>query len=229
MVRLGIGLTMALAITTRLAAPAQAIFDLRITEVWVGQDGSDLTEDWFEIRNYGDMAWTTADGALTVNDNGGGLTTDVPVSGITEIQPGEMVIVLMEGSPADIAPFPEGDVQRFYNLWNPVKLQTLANIGWADGGGLGLGAGGDSVNLYVGDVLEDFFTYTSSTSGVSMDVILGEDSFVGNTAGAVATLEINDAGESAIGSPGTVVPEPACVVITLCGTFGLALAGCRRR
>jgi hypothetical protein len=219
----------ALALAPSLAAPVQAVFDLRITEVWVGQDGSDLTEDWFEIRNYGDMAWTTANGAMTVNDNGGGLTTDVSVSGITEIQPGEMVLVLMEGSPADIDPYPEGDVQRFYNLWNPVKPQILANIGWADGGGLGLGAGGDSVNLYIGDVLEDTFTYTSSTSGVSMDVILGEDSFVGNASGAVATLEFNDMGEAAVGSPGSVVPEPIGGVLMIGGTLGVALVGRRRR
>jgi hypothetical protein len=227
MKRLGLSVIAALAMLMSLSAPAQAIFDLRITEVWVGQDGSDLTEDWFEIRNYGDMAWTAADGLMTVNDNGGGLTTDVLVSGITEIQPGEMVIVLMEGSPADIDPYPEGDVLRFYNLWNPVKPQNLANIGWADGSGLGLGAGGDSVNLYIADVLQDTFTYNSSTSGVSMDVILGEDSFVGNASGAVATLEVNDMGEAAVGSPGSVVPEPASVVMMLCGAVGLAFA--RRR
>ena len=85
MSRLSVAFVVTLMTAILSTAPARAVFDLRITEVWVGQDGSDLSEDWFELRNYGDMAWTTADGAMTVNDNTGGLTTDVPVSGITEI------------------------------------------------------------------------------------------------------------------------------------------------
>ena len=220
MSRLSVAFVVTLMTAILSTAPARAVFDLRITEVWVGQDGSDLSEDWFELRNYGDMAWTTADGAMTVNDNTGGLTTDVPVSGITEIQPGEIVIVLMEGNPVD------GDIQEFYDVWNPVKPQILENIGYADGSGLGLGSGGDSVNLFIADILEDTFTYSSSTSGVSIDVMLGEESFVGNASGAVATNAVNDLGESAVGSPGMVVPEPASAIL---GFLGLAGAVCFAR
>jgi hypothetical protein len=210
---------LALSMLAIAAAPGMAAFDLRITEVWVGQDGSDLSEDWFELKNFGDTAWTSALGAMSVNDNGGGITSDVPVSGITEIQPGGVAVVLMEG----VATSP----QAFFDLWNPVKPQILANIGYADGSGLGLGAGGDSVNLYINEILEDSFTYNSSTSGVSIDVILGQESSIGNASGAVATLLVNDAGEPAVGSPGMVVPEPGCALVVL-GLVSLAMIGRRR-
>ena len=32
-------------------------FDLRISEIFSGQSGSDLTSDWFEITNIGTTAW----------------------------------------------------------------------------------------------------------------------------------------------------------------------------
>src|SRR5690606_4368767 len=36
-------------------------FDLKVTEIWVGQDGTDITGDWFEITNFGEVAWTAAE------------------------------------------------------------------------------------------------------------------------------------------------------------------------
>jgi hypothetical protein len=191
-------------------SPAQAGIVLQVTEIWAGQDGSDLTKDWFELTNVGDMPWIAASGpVLTVNDNGGGLGTDDLVEGIADILPGESVIILMEGT----AP----DAQTFFDVWNPVKPQVLANIGYADGvpsGGLGLSSSGDGVRVWLDDVLQDSEDYTSPPSGVSWDAELGEYSTIGNSAGAVATIALNDAGEPAVGSPGMIpVPEPSSIAL----------------
>jgi hypothetical protein len=199
-----------LAVTACLA-PAQAEIILTITEVWAGSDASDITPDWFEVTNYGNDPWIAASGpVLSVNDSGGGTGTDALVNDLSDILPGESVIILMEGSVATR--------QSFFDIWNPVKPQlTLANIGWAAGSGLGLGQGADGVNVWLNDVLEDTFSYSSATSDISFDVVLDEDSYVGNPSGAVATLVVNDAGSPAVGSPGTVVPEPAGAFIALWG------------
>jgi hypothetical protein len=222
--RLGLSQIASLAVLALVSTPAQAVIDLQITEIWVGQDGSDLTDDWFELTNYGDEAWIAGiSPVMTVNDNSGGLGTDDLVEGLTDIQPGESAIIIMEGSLADKT--------TFFDVWNPVKPQDLTNIGYADGvpsGGLGLGQGGDSVNVYLNDILEDSESYTSAPSGVSWDVPLGEYSVVGNASGAVATLAVNDMGEPAVGSPGSVVPEPGCVILLVLGAVGLAFGNRHR-
>jgi hypothetical protein len=207
---------------TTWVVPTQADIILKITEVWAGSDGSDITPDWFELTNYGDMPWVASSGpVLTVNDNGGGTGTDVAVSDLADIVPGESAIILMEGTAAT--------KQSFFDIWNPVKpMLALANIGSANGSGLGLGQGGDGVNVWLNDVLEDSFNYTSATSDISFDVVLDAGSYVGNPSGAVATLVVNDAGSPAVGSPGMVVPEPASIFMSLFGVSAL-LAARRRR
>jgi hypothetical protein len=206
--------------STALADPI-----LRITEIWSGQDGSDLTVDWFELTNIGSMPWVAATGpVLTVNDSGGDLGTDDLVEGLADILPGESAIILMEGTAAD--------KQTFFDVWNPVKPQVvLDNIGYADGepsGGLGLSSGGDGIRVWLNDVLQDSKDYTSPPSGVSWDVLLGAYSTLNNAAGARATLALNDAAEPAVGSPGTTraIPEPAAVLLF---ALGAALAAASHR
>lgn len=206
------------------AAPAPAAFQLQITEIWPGQDGADLSEDWFEIHNSGNMAWTAAmDGILTVNDNTGGLLDDVLVQNIPSIAAGETVIVLMESI----------DPTTFFNVWDPVKDLDSTQIGWADGSGLGLGQAGDSVNIWVADVLQDSQSYIAAggaNSGRSWDVILGAYSTVGNASGAVATIATAGTSglEPGIGSPGMIVPEPSSALMMILGGFGLGLVARRR-
>lgn len=46
--------TAALSLLLALTTVVQAAFDLQVSEIWTGQAGSDVTEDWFEIVNLGD-------------------------------------------------------------------------------------------------------------------------------------------------------------------------------
>lgn len=225
------GMSVVMAALLLSAAPALATFQLQITEIWPGQDGPDLTADWFEIYNSGTMAWTSAgDGILTVNDNSGGLLDDVLVQNIPSIAAGETVIVLMESSPIAPAPF---DPTTFYNVWDPVKDLDTTQIGWADGSGLGLGQAGDSVNIWVANVLQDTESYTAAggaNSGRSWDVLLGAYSTVGNASGAVATIATAGTSglEPAIASPGMIVPEPGSVLLMSIGGVALGLFARRR-
>ena len=207
------------------AAVAQPV--LRITEIWAGQEAADLTVDWFELTNIGNTAWVAGTSpVLTVNDSGGALTTDDLVEGLADILPGESAIILMEGTATD--------KQTFFNVWNPVKPQLLlANIGYADGvpdGGLGLSATGDGIRVWLNDVLQDSKDYNNPPSGVSWDVLLSAYSSVNNAAGARATLALNDAGEPAVGSPGTIrpIPEPTTLLLLVLGVAA-AVVRLRRR
>ncbi|PHI20300.1 hypothetical protein CEQ90_08935 [Lewinellaceae bacterium SD302] len=52
-----------------LQSTLNAQFDLQVTEIFPGQTGSDLTEDWFEVTNVGDQAWISGvDGDLYYDD-----------------------------------------------------------------------------------------------------------------------------------------------------------------
>jgi hypothetical protein len=198
-----------------LATPAMAAYNLQITEIWPGNGvGANLTEDWFEITNYGDTAWTElTDGSLWFQDDRA-QASPLNYAGIAEmglvdsILPGESVIYVNGGTAGRTG---------WLTLWGaqapaPAKVGAYA--------GRGLGQGGDFVNIFVSPTFVapaspqlpvDSATYPNGDGslGGSWDVGLAAFSVVGNAAGAVAT-SVNDMGEPAIGSPGRVaVPEPA--------------------
>ena len=106
--------------------------NLQITEIFSGQSGTDLTEDWFEIYNTGDVAWVSGvDADLYYDDDSAdGLTADL-IQGITDIQPGERVIILITDNSG-------GEVANFSTVWGEVVDLTGIEIGFTDGSGLGL-------------------------------------------------------------------------------------------
>jgi hypothetical protein len=186
-------------------APSPGSFDLQITEIFSGQAGNDLTEDWFEIKNNGGVAWISGvDPDLYYDDESADATTADLIQGITDIQPGESVVVLITGNTADIT--------TFQNVWGEVLDLSTVEIGFVDGAGLG--SGGDTVNLWLGDPLASSpfetasYPDTAANDGQSYDVELATFSTVGNANGAVATLQLGgDAADTPnIASPGNA-PE----------------------
>jgi len=175
--------------------------DLTITEIFSGQAGTDLTVDWFEIKNTGTSAWVSGvDFDLYYDDESASGTDAVLIQGLTEIQPGASVIVLIT---ADI-----NEITIFTNVWSPVIDLTGVEIGYTDGAGLG--AGGDAVTLWVGDPLTTMpvasasYPDTSSNDGQSYDVEIAAFSAVGNANGAVETIALGGSNLDVpnIGSPG---------------------------
>lgn len=195
-----------------LTPAAHAAFDLRVTEIWPGNSGDpDQTEDWFELTNFGDTAWTAAtDGDLFFEDDSADASRADIMENVPTIGPGQSAVFVDGGSAAAV---------NFFNIWNPVLPQTL--VGWYNGSGLS--GGGDAVALflnsdlsfedddsdpttpdvptvdpsellsvttYPGNFEYDPITNTvpANNGGRSYDVRLGEWSTVGNLNGAVSTL-----------------------------------------
>lgn len=204
------------------AAPALAVFDLSITEIWPGNEPDDnLSADWFEITNSGDMAWTAAsDGELYYDDESFNVGDATLVNGIASIPAGGSAIVLIGDEPTD------GIIAEWTSLWSstsPVNL-NLFPVGWTDGAGLG--QGGDAVGIWIGTpsgVPDLFATYPDATldGGQSYDVSLGAFSVVDNANGAVMTTTVSNMGQAAVGSPGTRVPEPGSLLL-----IALGIAAC---
>lgn len=224
--RLGmVGLVLSAVVLAMVIGPAtaSAAYDLQITEIWPGNDpGSNLTEDWFEVTNVGDMAWSAAlDGDLYFDDASAETADAVLMSGIASIAAGESVVYVDEDAAA-----------AWSDVWDDVVV--LPQVGNYDGSGLG--QSGDAVTLFIDDLAAgvnlkqiDYESYpdASSNGGQSWDVVLGEFSTVGNASGAVATTMLNDENQPAIGSPGPAVPEPGSAILVILGAAGLLT--CRRR
>ena len=208
--------------TGALAAPGWADFDLQITEIWPGNEpGANLSEDWFEVTNFGDMAWTAAvNGDLYFDDESFDETTADLMSGVDSIAPGESVIFVNGG---------EDGAAEWIALWSPDI--TLPQVGSYNGAGLS--QGGDAVGLFLdidangpdADELFETQAYPDANlaAGGSYDVLLGQFSTVGNAAGAVATTTLNDVNQPVVGSPGSIVPEPTTAGLIIVASGLLAL------
>ncbi len=187
-----------------IGSPADAMqlpAELLITEIFPGQEGTDLTADWFEIKNHGGSAWVSGtDPDLYYDDESADATTADLIQGLTDIQPGESVVVLVTDNTTDIT--------AFQNVWGEVLDLSGVEIGFVDGAGLG--AGGDTVNLWLGDPLASSpfetasYPDTAANDGQSYDVDLSAFSVVGNANGAVETLAQGGSSGTVpnIGSPG---------------------------
>lgn len=179
------------------AAPAGG-FDLQITEIFPGNEpGGNLTGDWFEVTNLGGAAWIIADGGLLFDDESADPVDAVALNGVTEIAAGESV-VFVEDDSAD----------EFRSVWGPVI--ELGQVGTHDGSGLS--QGGDAATLFLdadGDGVTaadqiDFevFPDAEASGGQTYDVAAQAFSVDGGAGdGVVTTAAVNDAGQSAVGSP----------------------------
>ncbi|MEQ8209630.1 MAG: PEP-CTERM sorting domain-containing protein [Lacipirellulaceae bacterium] len=209
-----------------LAGQAQAAFDLQVTELWAGNDPNpDLTDDWFEITNVGDMPWTAAvDGPIFYDDDSQAAASAAAIEGIPSIAAGESVIVTIGTliGPID---------------WNSVWAGLApagTQVGYADGSGLGGGNDGATIFLdanmngpEAGEIV-DFEGYIDAdgSAGQSYDPVLGAYSVMGQF-GAVGAGP-NSNGQFAVGTPGSVptIPEPASLLLAAMAFAGTAI---RRR
>lgn len=188
---------------------AIANFNLQVTEIWSGNSvGSNLTADWFELTNLGTEAWVSGVAPdLYYDDAPPNPANAVLIGGITQIDPGESVVVVIGTAP---------DAQTFSSVWSSVIDLAGVDIGFTNGAGLG--ANGDGVALFVGlpgtaSVPADFETYPAGSAGQSYNVDLMGFSVAGSN-GAVATAP-NANGQSAVGSPGNgnpIVVEPSKIL-----------------
>lgn len=239
-------LSLAATAALLMVTPAMADFDLTITEIYFGQNDPNVTEDWFEITNFGDMAWDgSSDAGLYTDDFEPDPVKAGLIPNLDPIGPGDSAIVVI----FDIADYqnPEGEPQLtveevaqtviddYTTAWS--NLPGL-NVAAVDGSGYS-SSNVDGPTIWLGDpnvdgILLDTATYPDPESinglpdGASYDVALRSFSSVGNRSGAVLSVGLGGgdgvipAFQPAIGSPGSsAVPEPATIVIAIIAAIGV--------
>jgi Lamin Tail Domain/PEP-CTERM motif len=203
-----------------VAGAAQA--QLAITEVAPWSSGnSPVAADWIEITNFGSSAVDIT--GYKIDDASNSFASSVALLGITSIAAGESVIFI-EGASANA---------NFVSNWFGASAPAGVQIGRYSGSGIGLGTGGDAVNLYTaaGTLVTrvDFGTSPSAAPFATFDNSAG---LSGVTLTVLSAIGVNGAFLTAsgneIGSPASVVPEPGTWAMLLAGA-GIVASAVRRR
>jgi uncharacterized protein YjiK len=131
---------------------------LIISEVAPWASGSSpVAADWFELSNVGATPLLLA--GWKMDDNSQSPVGAVPMSGISQIAPGESVIFI-ESTNLALAR------AAFLSNWFGTTNLAAPQIGVYSGSGVGLGTGGDAVNIYSSNnVLLASLAFGASPSG----------------------------------------------------------------
>ncbi|UYF98772.1 ExeM/NucH family extracellular endonuclease [Halomonas sp. GD1P12] len=210
------GLTQAFRIGTMEApyVPGEADIGLAITEIWPGQSGSDITEDWFEITNRSDETLDFTSSPLYYDDDSASPQDAVRIEGLTTLAPGESAIVIVDGG--------VDAVGEFRAAWSNLSGIESLKIGFADDAA-GLGSGGDAVTLWQGDPLVDgnrigFEAYPDTSDHDAASWNVDRQAFTQpDEEGALASSALGGDGSDvpALASPGVAVePEVALTLIS---------------
>ncbi len=189
---------------------------LFISEVAPWSSGnSPVAADWFEVTNTKAVAVDIT--GWKVDDNSQSFAAAVPLNGITSINPGESVIFLESSNLATIT-------TAFLNNWFGTNPTSGLRIGNYSGSGIGLGTGGDQVNVYnSGGVLQTSVLFGASPTGpyTTFDNAIGRNSLT-TPITQFSAVGVNGAFTAAnsateVGSPGTILTAP-CPAITATAT-----------
>ena len=213
---------------TITAPPAGGTASLRITEVapW-SSSNAPFAEDWIEVTNFG-----TANADITgwTMDADSNAPNSALLSGITVIKPGESVIFIEIQPGHNATTEKNGFITTWFGASPPPGLQ-VGTYTQGVAGGVGLGTGGDQVNLFNGvagtrQVNVAFGASNNTPPGpfLSFDNSIGANS--PPNISIFSAIGVNGAfsapGDTReIGSPGTI-GTPTTPIVTITATDGTA-------
>ncbi|MCE9635977.1 MAG: SdiA-regulated domain-containing protein [Planctomycetes bacterium] len=177
---------------------------LSVSEVAPWSSGnSPLGADWFEVTNT--TAFQVSVVGWKMDDSSGSFAASVPLSGVSVIAPGESVIFIEAtgGNPALLT-------ANFKAVWFGDNVPANLQIGTYSGGGVGLGTGGDAVNLYNSlGALQAGVSFGQSPTGPTFPTFDNAPALNGTAISLLsaagsrgAITAVNDAPE--VGSPGRI-------------------------
>ncbi|MFN7674362.1 SdiA-regulated domain-containing protein, partial [Flavobacterium sp.] len=195
---------------------------LFISEVAPWSSGnSPVGADWFEVTNTKAVAVDIT--GWKVDDSSQSPAAAVALNGITSINPGESVIFIETN---DLP----GKTTAFLNNWFGTNPTGGLRIGNYTGSGIGLGTGGDQVNLYnttsstpqtsvlfgSSPAAAPYTTFDNKAGVNSLVTPITQFSAVSVNGAFIAANSTNE-----IGSPGTIITAP-CPTITATATPALS-------
>lgn len=218
------------------AGPSSAA--IVITEVHsTGSSTAGYGRDWFELTNTGSAAVDIT--GWTFDDNSNSFAASVALTDVTSIAAGQSV-VFMEFGGTDTPPIA---YNNFKTAWFGSNVPAGFTIGGYTGSGIGLGSGGDAVNIFdAGGALITNVTFGAAPISPALPPTFDNPLGLSGAISQLSAVGVNGAFNSIadysltiplkeIGSPGfapSAVPEPSTWALMLCGMGGLGLFARRR-
>ncbi len=222
--------TLAAAVLAAMSFAATARAGVIISEVDPAGSSTTYAADWFELTNTG-LAAVDITG-WTMDDNSNSAALSVPIHGITSIAAGQSVVFAEDTGGVD-ATIQTNFVSAWFNGTAPASF----TMGFYGGSGVGLGSGGDAVNIFdSGGNRVTGVSFGAVTPGATFDNSAGLGSInlplpgvsTVSVAGVDGAFLSSPGGET--GSPGTIAnaPEPASLSL-LAISGGIVLLHRRKR
>jgi Lamin Tail Domain len=189
-----------------------------------GTGASSYNQDWFELTNTG--ATTVDLSGWKIDDNSNSFASAVTLNGVISISAGQSIVFIDTTGSTATTPPTSAEVAstqaKFINAWFGANVPAGFAMGNYWGSGVGLGQGGDAINIYnsTGGLMANV-TFSAATTGKTFDNTVGlNNAAISQLSAAGSNGAFLSANGAEIGSPGIVaapVPLPAAAWLLLSG------------
>ncbi len=218
-------ITLSIAVAVFIATHSSAQAAVTVSEVAPWSSGnSPVAADWFELTNTGTSIVNIS--GWKFDDNSNSFASAANLLGVSNIDAGQSVI-FVEGTVAT--------ANNFVSNWFGSNVPVNFAIGYYSGAGLGLGNGGDAVNIFNASGVNQASVSFGAADTTSPFQTFDNSAGLTGTISALSVIGVNGAFIAAnssieIGSPGTIaaIPEPDTYALLVAG-LGLVGFASRKR